>query len=610
MNFLILPDSPDAADVAERAVASGTRVIPHASGRPWLVGDWQDDACALVVAGAHRLAVFGRTRFDRGAAERRLARARTGTDLDALARGLPGAVHLTASLDGLTRTQGTLSTARQVFHAQLGGVTVAASGARQLIRLIGATPDDDALALRLVSPIAPWPLLLRPIWSGVRSLAVGHWLQVDRAGRHREVAWWRPPPPEQPLALAATAIRDALTESLAARTATRRAVSADLSGGLDSTSLCFLAARAGADLVTQHWVPIDRANDDTSWARRAAEALPGARHRFVEPADAPTWFTTGADGAAEQDTEGPLNWTRNRAHHEHQTRLLATEGVDLHLIGVGGDELFGLQSTYFWSLFRRHPLRGLPTIRRAQLVNRWSLGSTARALLDRSTYAHSLAVMADGLTHDGPPPRRAAPQRWGNDIRLPPWASAAAVDAVCRQLRVAAGEGTPSLDPDPLQHQTLQSVIRSGVALRQLNSALDGHGVGWEAPLLDDRVLEAALAVRVEDRMSRGRYKPVLTAALRGIVPDPILARRSKGEFSAEMYAGVQRNLSALLDVVDDLRLARIGLVDPRALRAELLRPQPDPRRLRFLEATLAYETWLRSAETTGPHPLTAGDRS
>lgn len=609
MNFLILPDSPDAAGLAERAGAGTAEVIPHASGRPWLVGDWPAGAFALVGAGAHRLAVLGRTRFDRDDVARRLSRARTGADLDTLARGLPGAVHLAASLDGLTRTQGTVSTARQVFHADVGGVTVAASGAGLLTRLIGAAPDDDALALRLVSPIAPWPLLLRPIWSGVRQLAVGHWLEVDRAGRHREVGWWRPPPPEQPLDRAATALRDALTESLAARVATRPAVSADLSGGLDSTSLCFLADRAGADLVTQHWVPVDRANDDTAWARRAAALLPHARHRFVEPADAPTWFGSGADSGTAPDAEGPLNWTRNRAHHEHQSRLLAGEGVGLHLIGVGGDELFGLQSTYFRSLWRRHPLRSLPAIRRAQLVNRWSLGSTARGLLDRGTYAQSLAAMADGLAPGAPRPRRQAPQRWGNDIRLPPWTTPAAVDAVRRQLRAAAEAGTPPLDPDRLQHQTVQSVVRSGVALRQLNSALDGYGVDWEAPLLDDRVLEAALAVRVEDRMSRGRYKPVLTAALRGIVPDPVLARRSKGEFSAEMYEGVQRNLRALLDVVDDLRLARIGLVDPRALRAELLRPQPDPRRLRFLEATLAYETWLRSAGPTGVHPLTAGGR-
>ncbi|WP_326557173.1 asparagine synthase-related protein [Micromonospora sp. NBC_01796] len=609
MSFLILPDSPDAAGVAERAGGPGTRVIRHASGRPWLVGDWRSGVCAIVTAGGHRLAVFGRTDFDRGEAQRRLADARTGPDLDALARRLPGAVHLATSLDGLTRTQGTISTARQVFYADVNGVTVAADDPGTLVQLTGAAPDEDALALRLVSPIAPWPLLLRPIWNGVRQLAVGHWLEMDTAGRHREVEWWRPPPATEPLPTAATAVRDALVGSLGARVATDPAVSADLSGGLDSTSLCFLADHAGADLVTQHWIPVDRANDDTAWARRAAEMLPRARHRFVEPADAPTWFAAGP-GDGHLDAEGPLNWTRNRNHHEHQSRLLAAEDIHLHLIGVGGDELFGLQSTYFWSLLRRHPLRALPRVRRAQLVNRWSLGSTVRGLLDRTTYARSLAVMADGLATEAPRAARQAPQRWGNDIRLPPWASAAAIDAIRRQLRDAADAGTAPLSPDRLQHQTLQSVVRSGVALRQLNSVLRAHGVDWEAPMLDDRVLEAALAVRVEDRVSPGRYKPVLTAALRGVVPEPVLARRNKGEFSAEMYAGVQRNLRALLDVTDDLRLARLGLVDADLMRAELLRPQPDLSRLRFLEATLAYENWLRAAEGTRVHPLTAGDRS
>jgi asparagine synthase (glutamine-hydrolysing) len=608
MEFLILPDCQVAGAIATAAgggpqpESAAARTFTHHSGRPWLVGQWHDDEVALVIAGTRRLAVFGRTSFDRATVERRLADAGSVAALDGLARDVPGAVHVVASIDGQTRAQGSLSTARQIFHAAFAGVRIGASDASRLTALIGAHPDDDALALRLLSPIAPWPLLLHPIWTGVAQLAVGCWLELANDGAHREVPWWTPPAPDVPLQLVAPLLRDALSEAVAARVPADGRVSADLSGGLDSTSLCFLADTAGADLTTQHWQPVDRANDDTGWARRAADLLTRARHRFVDPASAPSWFDPDLhDEDGRRDPEGPLNWTRNRAHLEHQANILNDEGIRLHLIGVGGDELFGLQSAYLWSLVRRQPMRSLPIVRRAQLVNRWSLRSTATGLLDRTSFAGSLAAMADGIEHPRPPRPGQAPQRWGSDAQLPPWASRAAVDTVVRQLRSAAGTGTAPLDPDRLQHQMLQSVLRSGVAIRQLNSALGYLGVSWEAPMLDDRILELALSVRVEERVQRGRYKPVLTAALRGVVPDPILERRTKGEFSAEMYEGRQRNLRALLELVDDLELARLGLVDAAVLRGELLKPYPEPRHLKVFEATLAYETWLRSPSAAGP---------
>lgn len=75
------------------------------------------------------------------------------------------------------------------------------------------------------------------------------------------------------------------------------------------------------------------------------------------------------------------------------------------------------------------------------------------------------------------------------------------------------------------------------------------------------QVVEAALAVRLLDRSSPRHTKPVLAAALRRTVPDPILDRTAKGEFSAEVYAGVRRHERELLELADGMLLARLGLV-------------------------------------------------
>ncbi|MFJ4835979.1 asparagine synthase-related protein [Streptomyces sp. NPDC088747] len=604
MDFAVLPDSPAASAVTEPLTRGpGVQVIRHASGRPWIVGRWADRELTLVSAGARRLAVLGRSTVDRNRTARALADARTMGQLDDLARSLPGCFHLTVSFDGWTRAQGSVSTARQIFFTDVRGVTVAADGPRRLAELAhpGAdrTPsvDPELLALRLLTPSPPWPLSLRPVWSKVSALGVGHRLELGPDGSARTVRWWRPPEPEASPEEAAERIRAALLACVATRAGST--LSADLSGGLDSTSLCFLADAVGADFVTHHWKPADRANDDTDWARRAAGHLPSARHHFAATQDSPTWYE-GAHVDAGQE-EGPLPWARNRAHMARLLASVAADGSGCHLLGVGGDELFGVLPTALWSLVRRHPLGSLSTIHRFRVLNRWSLASTVRGLADSASYAAWLRGTADRLTDPAPGPADAL-LTWGWEPRLPPWTTPDAVDAVRGLLRNAAEQEQPRAHHrDRAQHQTLDIVVQTGSGVRQLDAALGDSGVACEAPYLDDLVVEAALSVRVEDRLVSGDFKPMLRRAVRGIVPDEILARRSKGEFSAEAFQGMRRNRANLLDLCEDLRLSHLGLVDPDALRTALLSPKPQSRQLVPYENTLACESWLRSVAEPAP---------
>jgi asparagine synthase (glutamine-hydrolysing) len=613
MRFLILPDCAAGKEVLDRAPGRfGPEMITHASGRPWVVGAWAEQDVAQVSAGRRRLVLLGPARLDGAAAERTLGGAPALSGLDAIGARTPGSFHLLASMDGRTRSQGTASTSRQVFYATVAGLTVAASDPGVLAMLADARLDEEALALRLLTPTAPWPLSQRPIWTGVTELEAGCWLDIGPDGARRTARWWRPPEPHLPLAAGAALVRRALLEGVAAQARGAGAVSVDLSGGLDSTGLCFLAAASGADLLTHHWTPLDQANDDTAWARQAAAQLPRARHRFVAAGAAPAWFAPpdqsqhqGQDGRHD-DVEGPTSWQRNRAHAEQLSRVDAAEGVGVHLIGLGGDELFGALPSHVWSLARQRPLASIPTVSRYRLVNRWGLLATLRGIADSTSFARSLRAAANTVAN--PPPGPFDVQMgWHGQPRMPAWATAAAIDAVRRQLREAAAANPSPLHPDRAQHQALEGAVLGGRAIRQLRHALGRFGVRWEAPYLDDRVIEAALSVRVADRVARGQYKPVLTGALRGVVPDSLLTRRSKGEYTAEAYDGLLRNRGRLLELCAGLRLAQLGLVDAAKLGAALLHPGLEARHLNPFDNTLACETWLRSPSALPRIALPAG---
>ena len=53
-------------------------------------------------------------------------------------------------------------------------------------------------------------------------------------------------------------------------------------------------------------------------------------------------------------------------------------------------------------------------------------------------------------------------------------------------------------------------------------------GIGYESPLMDDHVVEAVLSVAYIDRDSPIEWKPLMKAAMRGILPDEYLLRTTK----------------------------------------------------------------------------------
>ncbi|MFE6908570.1 lasso peptide isopeptide bond-forming cyclase [Streptomyces erythrochromogenes] len=606
MEFVVLPDCPAGA-----ALAAGLRAadrIDHPSGRPWIVGSWPKDEATVIEAGPRRMVLLGHTRLDAAATEAALGRMGSLHDVDTLASRLPGLFHLMASMDGKARIQGSVTGVRQVFTAVVDGVTVAASGVEPLLRLTNASLDETVLAARLLAPGgAPWPLAQRPVRKGIDPLGTGHWLQLDADGRARQIRWWELPEASRSLAQGAAAVRSALSEALAARVGPGRTISADLSGGMDSTSLCFLADQAGADLVTYHVAPFDSANEDTAWAEKAAALLPDARHHTLAADRAENLFDIGYTADRPNVApEGPSTWASGLAHVRDLAKLATAEGSSLHLAGFGGDELFGRMPACAWSLARARPASGLRLVNRYRLANRWPLRATVRALADRSTFARSLTALAARI--DAPPPPLNDPDfGWAFAVRMPAWATPEAVTMVRRQLTTTAAQSPRPLDGDRTRHQALASLGFEGATIRQLNTALAGTGIHWDAPFLDDRVLEAALATRVEDRLAAGRFKPLLTSALRGVVPDAILERRDKGEFSAEAFRGIERNRAALLELCEDSHLARLGLIDPVAFRSAVLNPGPMSHHIQPIDTTVACESWLRAH--TRPHTQDTGER-
>jgi len=610
MKFLVLPDTQDAAAILERIpLVERERSLLHDSGRPWIVGSWNDGEVVTGACGSSRIALFGSALTTSSSLDRALAERPGPEQLDAIARSVPGSYHLIASIAGVTRVQGSLSGTHEAFWTTAGSTALAADRPDVLAELTGGAIDDIGLLGRLMAQ-PPWPLNARTVWKDIESLGLGEYLRLAPDGTARPVRWWTPPTDELPLMQAAERVKTALRNAVAARADSASRLGCDVSGGMDSTSLAFTLHQIDAQsgMVTVRLDSADAANDDAEWATVAGTSLTNSEPLVLGMAECPTSFADQL--SLEDDLEAPYAWSRTKAQSAHIAGRLAERGVSRHLTGHGGDELFSPAPSAYHVLPRRHPLRSIPHMRAARSMFRWPLGAMTRNLLRNPTYGEWLTTTARELTAAVSGPGQPF-TGWGGYPRLPAWVTADAVDVCGSMLRTVARETDP-YSRNPVQHEMLYGVRQCGSKIRLLNRLTLRHGVGYDAPYLDGQVVEAALSARLIDRFSTARAKPVLAEAMRGTVPDAILGRTTKGEFSAEVYAGVRRHKRELLELCDGMRLAERGLVDEKAVRAVLTAPHPMSRTFIPMVHTLACESWLRSVEAArnGQRRSTEGARA
>ncbi|MGY0057182.1 asparagine synthase-related protein [Streptomyces sp. LZ34] len=582
--------------------------LRHASGRPWLLGRWRGAGVVTAEAGDARVAVLGRCLLTPDALRTRVGRLRDVREVEGAVGRVAGSYHVLATVGGRVWARGTASAACRLFTTRVEGVQVAAPGADVLAGLLGSAPDQEMLAARLMDPPLSWAALGgRTMWRQVWAVRPDEALVWERDGAQRTVRWWRPPEPELGLRTASEGVRAALVEAVATCTAGGGTVSSDLSGGLDSTSLCFLAAARGeAELVTLRWEGVDAQNDDAFWARRAVAALPGATHLVVPERETPDWFA--GVGGMRLATEEPVAWARDVVKQSDVLDRVGAHGSRLHLCGGGGDELFTPSPAHLTDLVWSHPLLVLRRLRRRRFDWRVSRTAALRAVCDRGGYQRWLYRACRDLT--SPPPNPLLSRLgWQPPPRMPAWATPEAVRAASAMLKGSAARCPEPLAPQRSLHTALSQVREGGNAIRQMNQALPGPD--YALPYNDDAVVAAALSVRPLEAGVPGRFKPLLTEAMDGIVPREILRRTSKGRYGTDLYRGLRRRRGEILALLDGSLLAKAGLIDAERLR-RALHAHASVSEAALLTHTVAGEIWLRSV-AQGPRPravrLTGGAR-
>jgi asparagine synthase (glutamine-hydrolysing) len=476
------------------------------------------------------------------------------------------------------------------------------TGARDIAHRVRAQLDTVSLAATMVCPEARELFGDRSMFRGVRQVPEGHVVTVDPFGiREHSPAELRVDPLST-LSAAGARLRLCLSEAITARAAISRRPTSDFSGGLDSTSLAFLAVR---DIrvplpVLTSVDPGMPMHDDCTRAGEYARGVDRMRQHLV--ATTPEYLPYqefGPTGDAPHGSVVAVGAIRARLV------LAAQLGSDLHLTGEGGDLMAGAPPACLADLARRGDIARLwrHCVAWARLRNRSPLAVLRRAVaLAGTSRAAALRSLAIALERGRP----GAAASWEQDMvwywTSPQvhWLTAPARHELAAHVRQVAerlpdhpagvGDGV-GLGWLRLQAATMRTVRAIGAEL----------GVDVHAPFLDTDVARTCLGLPAHRRADPTVPKPLLRAALTGLVPDAVLARRTKGDYTRDAHLGVRRAATVLRRLLADSVAADHGIIEPGPIRRALddaINGLPTP--WGALNQALALEVWSRDQVKAG----------
>lgn len=366
-----------------------------------------------------------------------------------------------------------------------------------------------------------------------------------------------------------------------------RPVLAELSGGMDSSSIVCMAdtllARGSAsapklDTVSYYDDFEPNWNERPYFSKIEEQRGRAGLHIDVGCENGvATFFQPGPlriSPASEAEAFGPRPQLR---------AFLAANGHRVLLSGLGGDEVLGgvpVPTSELADLLSRIEARRL-----AHQIKIWALDK-------RKPWFH---LLGETVRRFLPSSFTRAPEH----LRPAPWLDAR---FVARQRAALTGYEPRLRWFGPLP--TFQeNVTTLGALRRQLGfNVLPARTICEKRyPYLDRGLLEFLFAVPREQLLRPGQRRSLMRRALAGVVPAEVLHRKRKAFVARRPLVGFSEQFDGLLQKIDSLIMASLGIVDPVAFRRELHKARAGREALSIpLLRTIGIEAWLRNLAAGG----------
>lgn len=384
--------------------------------------------------------------------------------------------------------------------------------------------------------------------------------------------------------------RDVFGRAVECRLQADAPVFCELSGGLDSSAITcvadVVAGRGGStrDVRTISYVFGRGSSSDESIYISAVEAQLGRAGLHLDVADCPLLAPLPASFRTDYPTTAALFLAR----WDQVTTEMQRIGARVLLTGMGGDQVF-----------RSEPFTGMGA---ADYLAGGKLGGLVRHCSEwaQVTGEPFVNVLWKGGLRPLLPVRLRA--RLPGGTRHARWLNSAFVRRTHLEERMLEMPDDIGFSRPSSRH--LYGYMRRAVRAYATDVCHSSGYYEMRYPFLDRRVVEFAMALPLEQKVRPAESRSIVRRALRGVVPQRILDRRTKSGPDEALLNALEREWPRVAPLFRASRVAEYGFVDGIALQAALQRARHG-----FVEngsqlfRIISLEFWLRSLEEPAPVP-------
>lgn len=452
-----------------------------------------------------------------------------------------------------------------------------------------------AVSSYLILNLPFYPFQTCSFWKGVLKISPFHILSISENGV-KEVLFNKILPVQDNVDTTIKDIREKIIRNLCAVKNKYSSYSCDVSGGVDSACIAYILNKITSNFKIFHAESNEGSNSDTKWAEYISKDIGIDLNKLHSVGVSGKRFSVKDPYINDIATDSPLLWGDTEGYVEELLNSMYDAPNHIHLIGIGGDELYTPMISAPWSIVHQEGINSIGYIIRYGVLMKRPFVSCIRDLLDNTEYEDEIRKRITDAFKYGDNDKIIRELNWSGDIKVPKWLNIKYKEKSYKWISNLMEKNCYLLDHDRSRFQALQSVIFQKSVFSQIKQVV-GAEMDWYAPFLDMDVINDSLTIPSKFSIDVQKTKPILYEILKGIVPVEVFTRGVKGDYSNELFEGYRVAAKEYAGEIRDFELAKMGIIDAEILSSELSMPTALQDRIEYFVRVCVLERWLRQVK-------------
>ncbi|ORO86104.1 asparagine synthase C-terminal domain-containing protein [Streptococcus mitis] len=448
-------------------------------------------------------------------------------------------------------------------------------------------------ALRIVNFETIYPFSELTPWENIKLLNSRKMLVVLK-GQISQVFPFRSNGGNKRISEVAVELRQNVKDVLQKNLGKQIRISADLSGGLDSTSLCYFCKDLGVELNTIFLSPEDGADSDAIWSERASKEV-SAEHTVLPYSSTITLNSLNPLDIYKALPFGPSESFRYISLARKIIEIGLKNDIGMHINGHGGDELFGPLSTMAWSLYHSNYPNRIKNLYGFARLNKFNLFKFFKSLVDNESLSDNLRCLEcreiEQIDFD-----IKYSSQWVPKPSVANFVTQTARDLITSCASSYAEQNIEPYSDDKSIHRILEEVEAHSLLQRDLNAMVpNDKSFRFLSPYTAYDIVESALQYNIDERFNAKVTKPMLAEIRSESMSLEYFKRRDKGEYTKSTFTEYNNRKNMLQKIFsEECLIYKLGLVDKRKLLQSLNKFSADGEQLENIMRIQIIEYWLR----------------